>query len=580
MAVKSKYQPFSFQERMAPLMMLQEQYDKTNENLLALGEQATQFYQYLDKDTKAVVDQYNAELSKVAGSLASDGMKAVSRNTLTRLRSMYNNEVKPINTAAQTLSKMYEEQRSLEGRMSASGQKLFSSRMPTVRELLENPGASPQNIGSGALYNQGLQAAKSSSLRRFSETAFGSEIIRGYINQVKEQGYSPELVARFMNDIDSIPELKNAYNEIRDMYNTQGLSDANGADQFIMRGILDGMMYSRETSQKEDIIGKENRAFARQKALAQFNADLEVDTARRRAAATGKGTFTDRKKVIVSPRAVNTTSQKFYDSKTNSIKLPDYLFDNEGKLKDPSVAKGVGHMYGSVYVPSAPPRGNGEYDTLRSILGEYYTDEQIDNMTKDDITNILDGIVHNSLRDAEGNSGFYWNLDASDTKDMLSRIGELYEVKGKENGKWTFSSDTKDVSSEQKNKGSQLIYDPVSNELFLSFDNSKKMYRIDKGAISDQDILDGLDYYHTPYEELGGMNRMDYSRRSMAENEEILETLASKAANNQKLTPEEQRMYMEAYEAYTGAASVQEGANELYSSIGPTILSYLKKRDE
>lgn len=584
MAIRSKYQPFSFQERIAPLMALQEQYDKTNENLMALGEQATQYYQYLDPETRKAVDRYNQELDSVAGSLASEGMKAVSRNTLTKLRTMYNNEVKPINAAAQTLAKMYEDQRNLENRLNASGQRLFTSGMPTVKDLLENPGAAPNNVSSGALYTQGMQASKSTSLRKFSETAFGSEIINGYINTVKEQGYSPELIAQFMSDVNTIPELREAYNSVKQMYNTNSLTSPEEANQFIMQGILDGIVYSRETSQKEDIIGKENRAFARQKALAKYNADLEVDTARRKAAIAGKDADGSqaRRKMIISPRAVNTASQRFYDSKTNTINIPDYLFDKNGKLVNPVDNKTRSKWYvsGSREEAGKDAMITANYNSLYNILREYYSDDEISEMTKKDVESIVGGMVDNSLQDAEGNSGLYWTLSASDTKGFLSRVGDLHEVKSKENGKWTYSPDTKKVREEHKDKESQLVYDPVSNELFLSFDNGKSMYHVEKGMISDEDVIRGLDYYHTPSQENGGMNRMDYARSVMQQNGQVLGSYNQRLESGDRLTPEEQQKYMTAMDAYSKAAGMLEAADELYSSIGPTILSYLKKRDE
>lgn len=581
MAVRSKYQPFSFQERITPLAMLQEQYDKTNENLLALGEQAMQYYRYLDPETKAAVDQYNAELSNVASSLASEGMKAVSRNTLTRLRTMYNDRVKPINEAAQTLSKMYEDQRSLESKLNASGQRLFSSAMPTVKDLLENPGATPQNVGSGALYAQGQAASKSASMRKFYESAFGEEIVNGYINQVKEQGYSPEVIARFMRDVNTIPELRDAYNSIRAMYGTANLINPDEADQFIMQGLLDGIVYNRETTQKEDIIGKENRAYARQVALANLNADLDLRNALAKEAGKNQDSSSARLKTIVSPRAVSTVSQQFYDAKANTVKVPDYLFDKNGHLAEPK--------RDGKYTPGAITLGRDfpeydarvdQYNSLMKALEEGFSKEEIAKMSKDEVTKALEGIVHNSLQDAQGNSALYWNLDPTDTKELLSRVGDLYEVQSKENGKWRYSTKTKNVRSEQKDKGSELVYDPVSNELFIGFDGSKKMYRLDKSVIGDSSILEGLGHYHDPIQDLGGMNLTDYSRDIISEYGQKLQELTDKYNKTGKLTPEEQQQYSEAYEIYNQAVENQESAYTLYSSIGPTIQTYLKKRNE
>ena len=563
--ITATYQPFSFQERLAPLQMMKEEYDKINEGLAVLGESANQYYQYLDPETRQVVDSYNATLKQASDDIAANGMKAVNRNTLNELRRQFTTQVSPIQNAAKSLEEMYAQKRQLESKLNASGQVMFSGRMPTVKELLENPDAAPQIVSSGALYQQGMNASKTASARNFYESAFGREKIDGYIRTVQTQGYSPELVQRFIQDVSTIPELAADINRIREMYNTQGLTDPIAADRFIMQGILDGIGYSQKSEYKEDIIGKENRAFARSKALAQFNADLEVDTARRMAAISDDKTsgLTAHTRTIVSPRAVNTSSQQFYDSKTRTVEIPDNIFDSNGRLKKSSE---LGVL-----------NGGTKLKKLREILGEQYTQEQIDNMTKDDITKIVEGMVHNSLQDAEGNSGYYWNLDISNTKELLSRTGQLYEIEGKENGKWAASRNTKDVLNDQKDKGSQLVYDPVSNELMLAFDNSKKMYSLDKSIIGDEEVLDRLSYYTS--RDSQGNSILDIARYTLNREAERISELQRKAENNGgRLSQQDMEDYARASQNYTQAVAVLEDSNKLFSSIGNNVMSYLGKQ--
>ena len=563
--ITATYQPFSFQERLAPLQMMKEEYDKINEGLAVLGESANQYYQYLDPETRQVVDSYNATLKQASDDIAANGMKAVNRNTLNELRRQFTTQVSPIQNAAKSLEEMYAQKRQLESKLNASGQVMFSGRMPTVKELLENPDAAPQIVSSGALYQQGMNASKTASARNFYESAFGREKIDGYIRTVQTQGYSPELVQRSIQDVSTIPELAADINRIREMYNTQGLTDPIAADRFIMQGILDGIGYSQKSEYKEDIIGKENRAFARSKALAQFNADLEVDTARRMAAISDDKTsgLTAHTRTIVSPRAVNTSSQQFYDSKTRTVEIPDNIFDSNGRLKKSSE---LGVL-----------NGGTKLKKLREILGEQYTQEQIDNMTKDDITKIVEGMVHNSLQDAEGNSGYYWNLDISNTKELLSRTGQLYEIEGKENGKWAASRNTKDVLNDQKDKGSQLVYDPVSNELMLAFDNSKKMYSLDKSIIGDEEVLDRLSYYTS--RDSQGNSILDIARYTLNREAERISELQRKAENNGgRLSQQDMEDYARASQNYTQAVAVLEDSNKLFSSIGNNVMSYLGKQ--
>lgn len=155
MAIRSKYQPFSFQERITPLLMLKEEYDKIDEGLSALGEAANQYYQFLDPETKKEVDAYNATLENVAGSLASEGLKAVSRNTLNNLRRQYNTKVKPIQEAAQTIGTIQAQIRE----MQMKDPTLMVQSVPSVKDIMADPNARPSLVSGTKLMQDGATAA-------------------------------------------------------------------------------------------------------------------------------------------------------------------------------------------------------------------------------------------------------------------------------------------------------------------------------------------------------------------------------------------------------------------------------------
>jgi len=595
MAVRSKYQPFSFQERITPLMMLQEQYDNMNEKLYALGQQATEYYQYLDPATKEVVGQYNAQLDNIANSLASEGMKAVSRNTLNQLRSTYNNDVKPINDAAKTLAGMYAKRRELEGKLNASGQQLLAGEMPTVSDLLKNPDASPHLVSSGALYNQGMNASKSASARNFYESEFGKEIIRGYIKTVQRQGYSPQLVQQFIQDVSAIPELAADIDRIKEMYNTQGLKDPVAADRFIMQGILDGIQYSEKSDYKTDIIGKEARDYARDIAKIRLSASLNNKSTTSGKSGSKAKTENINTKAFITKRDHDTAYKNFIDSKTGSVKGIDQFFGKDGKLQKPEAVYTTGSMgnYGAgnyQYQINAPLTRS--YDNLMEMLGRYYTSDQIAGMNKAQVEQAIRSIASGESYDMQAASQYYWNLDAEATKYLINTINngsEVVKVKDRDSqGNFVYGKSGK-LDKPGTDETVEVRYDPNSNVLLMRRNGDYYKVPMD---ILPQELMNSLQSFTAPQSDKEGnalpstlnqiridVEDMESAFAQMNINpEEALATLQEQVALGRTLSPEQQQLaqYLMLYQA---RVSELEEADSIFGNVGNVLTSYTGKRN-
>lgn len=215
-AITSVYQPFSFQERIAPLQMLKEEYDKVGEALANYSDDSNAYYQYLDPKSRETVDRYNSTLDTVANNLSRDGLKSVSRNTLFDLKRMYNNQIAPINKAAENYASMQEQYR----KMSMQDPTLIISNMPTVDDLVNNPNAAPTIVSGSTLYKQGTLAA----------------------SQLPDVTY--EQLQRYLEgDTTAIPNLDALQAQIGDMYGVGALTgeNQNKALGYIAQGIKDGV---------------------------------------------------------------------------------------------------------------------------------------------------------------------------------------------------------------------------------------------------------------------------------------------------------------------------------------------------
>lgn len=223
--ITAVYQPFSMQERMAPLQMMKEEYDKVNENLAAFSEQADQYYQFLDPESRAIVDQYKGTIDKVAGDMSASGLKAVNRNTLNSLRRVYASDILPIQQAAQTAGNLYAQIRE----MQMKDPTLMVQSVPTVSELRQNPNAVPSLVSGAQLQNEGIKAA------------------------LELPGVDYQSISRFLNgDTSAIPDIDAAAQRIADAYGVT----SDQAMGYITNGIMSGLgqratsLYDAEQKQR------------------------------------------------------------------------------------------------------------------------------------------------------------------------------------------------------------------------------------------------------------------------------------------------------------------------------------------
>lgn len=236
--INSVYQPFSFQERLAPLQIMKEEYEKAENSLFELGNAANEYYQYLDDDSRAMVDEYNNAINSVADRMSREGLKAVSRNTLFNLKRTYANQIVPINNAAKSAANIYDQYRKL----SMQDPTLMISNMPSVSDLVEDPNAMPTIVSGNDLYKQGALAA----------------------TQLPEVSYD-QLQRYLAGDTTAIPNIDAIESQIANAYGVDNLDDSDRAHNYIYQGILGGLS---------------NRAAEAQAQQTKFDTQLQYDLAK------------------------------------------------------------------------------------------------------------------------------------------------------------------------------------------------------------------------------------------------------------------------------------------------------------
>lgn len=210
--IRTVYQPFSLQERMAPLSMMKEEYDKVNEGLAELGMTANQVAQYIDPNSKAgqTLAQYNNTLNAAADTLSREGLKGLSRTELYNLKRAYQSQIAPINEGAKNYFSLQEKIKEMQWKDPT----IMVSGMPTLDEYIQNPNALPNLVSGAQLQQEGIKAV------------------------LQLPGIDYDTISRYMNgDMSAIPDLNAAAQRIADNY---GVSTEQ-AMGYITNGIMSGL---------------------------------------------------------------------------------------------------------------------------------------------------------------------------------------------------------------------------------------------------------------------------------------------------------------------------------------------------
>ena len=210
--IRAVYQPFSLQERMAPLAMMKEEYDKVNEGLAELGLTANQVAQYIDPNSEAgkTLAQYNQTLDDAAGTLSREGLKGLSRTALYNLKRAYQSQIAPINEGAKNYFALQEKIKEMQWKDPT----VMVRNMPTLDEYIKNPNTLPDVLPGSLLMQEGADAA------------------------YNLPGVTYEQLSKYLSgDTSAIPNLNTVAQSIADKYNVT----TDEAMRYISSGIMNGL---------------------------------------------------------------------------------------------------------------------------------------------------------------------------------------------------------------------------------------------------------------------------------------------------------------------------------------------------
>lgn len=256
--VDNSFQPFSMQEMLVPFSAYKDAYEKSEEQYNDLSDKSDKFKylsETLPEGSKArkLYEGYANDLAKQAEDLAHNGLSMSNRRALTSLRRRYQGEIGRLLQADEAMREEKKLRRSLSAQDSSM---LYAIDNLDVDSFLDGETPNLYNISGNELYTRGAEVGKAAS-SRVVNVGEGNITLGGYYRDlVSKYGYSPELLNKFRNDMNAIPELKAAFDDYMNAsgvnQNLTGYSRERAAQYFI-NGMLNGAIYQENHNPTRDL---------------------------------------------------------------------------------------------------------------------------------------------------------------------------------------------------------------------------------------------------------------------------------------------------------------------------------------
>ena len=256
--VSPSFNPFSMQEMLVPFSAYKNAFEKSEEQYDTLSQGADKFKylsETLPEGSKArqIYEGYANDLRAQAEDLAHNGLTMGNRRALTSLKRRYQGEMGRILQADEA---MREEKKLRQSLGAQDTSLLYANDNLNIDDFLDGKNPNLYRISGNELYTRGAAAGKAAS-SRIINIGEGNITLGGYYRDlVSKYGYSPELLNKFRQDINSIPELKAAFDATMEERGvTQNLTGYNRrrAEQSFINGMIDGAVYQENHSPQRDL---------------------------------------------------------------------------------------------------------------------------------------------------------------------------------------------------------------------------------------------------------------------------------------------------------------------------------------
>ena len=251
--IDSSFNPFSFNEMLAPFQMYKQEYEKqeerVNDRIKAAGK-----FAYLaditdnDDPAKKIYQGYVNDLMAQANDLSANGLTMGNRRSITDIWRRYDTEIGALERADERMRKDMD----VRSQLRAKGvHMLYANENPKLSDYLYENSPNQFGISTDDLYKSGANLGKSLSSREYAPGKDAGSTLGGFYRVWEEaRGVAPENLGEFMNRPSTQALIRNALI-------AQGANNLTGknleeAQSAFMQGMYDNIMYEKSYKPYED----------------------------------------------------------------------------------------------------------------------------------------------------------------------------------------------------------------------------------------------------------------------------------------------------------------------------------------
>ena len=287
LVVNSQFQPFSYQEMLAPVLQATQAQEDIENQYSMLDSEANTIQQRALTDSNSEwakrYNTYTKQLEDSAADLAANGLTPSSRSTLLKLKRDYSSNVNPALMAIQRQAEIARTQQAKNG----EGVRMVYGAMPSIDQLIADPNLDRVSYSGKDIEASAANSAAAASARHVIDNFKKDPANAGWMKHIKETGYSSQAFNALLNeaknsDNPNVNILAQITNQVKQQFgNFEGVSEADKhkLEGEILSGLFKGSVYRNEDNYQVDPIymaklqssleeGRqiraENRALARQ----------------------------------------------------------------------------------------------------------------------------------------------------------------------------------------------------------------------------------------------------------------------------------------------------------------------------
>lgn len=205
LVIDSTFQPFSYQEMLAPVMMAQQAHQALEDEYTDLSTKASVWENIANEQQDPLAyqmyKQYSNDLSAQADMLASEGLNVASRRSMLDMKRRYAKEITPIEQAYARRRQLAEEQRQAIAKDPTLMYQKYANEM-SLDDFIRNPEADYGASYSGKMLTSQVATAASSLAKQMHDNPRKWRSILGdqYYETMMQKGFSAEAVRDAINN--------------------------------------------------------------------------------------------------------------------------------------------------------------------------------------------------------------------------------------------------------------------------------------------------------------------------------------------------------------------------------------------